>query len=79
MSPVPKRKKRRRTRRFCKRPLAAQTEGGQNLLITLVVSAGKVIKKFATAGHHTKESAARRNVLFVGGEVTGEMIDTTGE
>ena len=59
--------------------LAAQTERGQDLLITLVVGAGKVIEEFATARHHAEETATRGNILLVGREVAGEVIDTTGE
>jgi hypothetical protein len=64
---------------FAESLLAAQTERGQNLLITLVVGAGKVIEEFATARHHAEETAARGNILLVGREVAGEVIDTTGE
>jgi len=64
---------------FAESLLAAQTERGQNLLITLVVGAGKIIEEFATARHHAEETAARGNVLLVGREVAGEVIDTTGE
>jgi len=59
--------------------LAAQTERGQDLLITLVVGAGKVIEEFAAARHHAEETAARGNILLVGREVAGQVIDTTGE
>jgi hypothetical protein len=64
---------------FAESLLAAQTERGQDLLITLVIGAGKVIKEFAAARHHAEETAARGNVLFVGREVAGKVIDTTGE
>lgn len=64
---------------FAESLLAAQTERGQDLLITLVIGAGKVIKEFATARHHAEETAARGNVLFIGREVAGKVIDTTGE
>ena len=58
---------------------ATQSERGENLLITLVIGAGKIIEEFATARHHTEKSAARGNILLVGRKVAGKMGDAIGE
>ena len=48
-------------------------------MITLAVGPGKVIEQLAAARDHAKQAAARRDILFVGREVAGQVVDTSRE
>src|SRR5438876_9887448 len=59
--------------------LAAQSEVGDQLQVTIVLGAGQVIEQSAAIADHLEQAAARVVVMLVRAQVLGQRIDTPGQ
>jgi hypothetical protein len=61
------------------RPLASQSQVGNELQIAIVLCAGQIVQKSAAAADHLEQSATRVIVVLVAPQVLGQSIDAVGE
>ena len=61
------------------RRLASEVQGLEKLLVPLRIGPVQVVEKLAAPRDKAQQPAARREVLFVVGHVTGEVVDPLGQ